>query len=56
MTDHTHEVDSPNVSIAVKAICGRSAAVLKLLGHTGHPPNIVTSVSSVVIMEAAALW
>ena len=54
--EHTqHEVDSPNLSTVVLAICGRSASDLKLLENSGHPPNMVTSVNPGPRLKAAAL-
>ena len=53
---HTqHEVDSPNLSTVVLAICGKSAEDLNLLGTSGHPPNMVTSVNPGPRLKAAAL-
>ena len=56
LNGYTHEVDSPNLSTVVLAICGKSAADLELLGHSGHPPNMVTSVNPALGLKAAALW
>ena len=56
LNDNTHEVDSPNLTTVVLAICGRSAADWELLGHSGHPPNMVTSVTPELRLKAAALW
>ena len=55
LNGYTHEVDSPNLSTVVLAICGRSASDLRLLGISGHPPNMVTSVNPGPRLKAAAL-
>ena len=48
-------MSSPNLSTVVLDICGRSVADFALLGHSGHPPNKVTSVEDGLRLKAVAL-
>ena len=50
----TNKMNSPNLIIVVPASLIKSSLDLKLLGHSGHPPNTTTSVSSGLITKTAA--